>query len=149
MKDLVTVAEQDVECIDGSGNNEQNLTASFQQSVDVQSASDRSATDNEVEEAFAVMFGEDTAMVDKESFSTGYKAFLNANLSPSYNDEVDTTIVRTRVVKDIFHLMDMIKPYKKHTLYKEFTRRFSDSLFVLNEEDRRVVAEALENNGSS
>ena len=148
MNDLVTVAEQDVECIDETNNNEQNLTASFQQSVDVQSASDRSATDNEVEEAFAVMFGEYTAMVDKESFSTGYKAFLNTNLSPSNNDEVDTSIVHKRLVKDIFHLMDMIRPYKKHTLYKELSRRFSDSLSVFDEEDKRVVAEALEINGS-
>lgn len=51
------------------------------------------------------------------------------------------------MVKDIFHLMDIINPYKRHGLYMEFTQRFSDSLFSVDEDDKKKVEEGLINHG--
>lgn len=43
----------------------------------------------------------------------------------------------------------MMNPHKRHGLLKEFSRRFSESLFVLDEEDVKKVKLALEANGES
>jgi hypothetical protein len=39
--------------------------------------------------------------------------------------------------------MDVIKPYKKHGLYKLFTRKFIEALSIVDEEDKKKVPEAL------
>lgn len=47
-------------------------------------------------------------------------------------------------MKDIFHLMDMVKVPKHHGVAKEFNARFRDTIFVVDEEDRRRVERYLE-----
>ena len=54
-----------------------------------------------------------------------------------------------RILKDIFHLMDMIKVPKKHLLAKEFKRRFRDAIFVANSEDRDRIEKHLRTIGHS
>lgn len=39
--------------------------------------------------------------------------------------------------------MDMIKPYKRHSLYKQFTRKLSESLFTIDETDKAKIIEAF------
>ncbi|CAO3630452.1 unnamed protein product [Mucor hiemalis] len=89
-----------------------------------------------------------SACVDKTNFFPGYNKFSMLRNHHSH-EVIEQNRVYVRVVKDIFHLMDMIKPYKRHGLYKEFTRRFSDSLFKIDEEDERKVKEALLTHGLS
>lgn len=51
---------------------------------------------------------------------------------------------RALLNKDIFHLMDMIKPFRRHGLYKEVTRKFSDILlFEIDEEDKKATSPFL------
>lgn len=73
--------------------------------------------------------------IDKAGFANGYRQFAWYNADPQ--------ITYTRVVKDIFHLMDMIKPYKRHSLYKQFTRKFSERLFTIDETDKAKIIEAF------
>ncbi|KAI8136449.1 hypothetical protein BJV82DRAFT_43566 [Fennellomyces sp. T-0311] len=65
----------------------------------------------------------------------------HVNTTIPYTDNIDHTIL-----KDIFHLMDMIKISRRHTLAKEFARRFRDAVFVPDKEDRRKVEAYLEKN---
>ncbi|CEP11895.1 hypothetical protein [Parasitella parasitica] len=101
-----------------------------------------SIPDSEIDTKIQEMFGESINNIDKNGFKSGYKQFSTVMaFQPAENvDEV----VYSRVVKDIFHLMDMIKPYKKHTLYKQFTRKFSESLFTIDENDKESIIRAFE-----
>lgn len=47
----------------------------------------------------------------------------------------------TRVLKDIFHLIEMIPISLKHGLAKEFKRRLRDALFIVDEDDKKLVQE--------
>ncbi|KAL9536765.1 hypothetical protein MBANPS3_012383, partial [Mucor bainieri] len=96
--------------------------------------------------AFEQLFASARNTVDKAGFFYGFDLFLSLG---TVSSEESSTRVYTRVVKDIFHLMDMIKPYKRHGLYKEFTRKFSETLFTLDEEDVKKVKQALSSKGES
>ncbi|KAI8143102.1 hypothetical protein BJV82DRAFT_668743 [Fennellomyces sp. T-0311] len=54
-----------------------------------------------------------------------------------------------RILKDIFHLMAMLKISKRHGLAKEFARRFRDAIFIINTEDRNRVERHLRSIGMS
>lgn len=82
--------------------------------------------------------------MDKAAFFYGFDLFSSLG---TVSSEESSTRVYTRVFKDIFHLMDMIKPYKRHGLYREFTKKFSKSLFTVDEEDVKKVKEALASKG--
>jgi hypothetical protein len=53
------------------------------------------------------------------------------------------------VLKDAFHLMDMLKIPMRHGMSKGFMRRFRDSLFVIDAEDKKSVEAYLESIGST
>jgi hypothetical protein len=53
------------------------------------------------------------------------------------------------VLKDIFHLMDMIRVPKDHTLKKEFTRRLRDALFVPDKDDMARIERYLRSQGKT
>lgn len=57
--------------------------------------------------------------------------------------------LQTRVLKDIFHLMDMVKVSKRHGIAKEFSRRLRDAIFICDEEDRRRVEAFLVSQGQN
>ncbi|KAL9536894.1 hypothetical protein MBANPS3_012276 [Mucor bainieri] len=64
------------------------------------------------------------------------------------NTAVDVTTAAiashpSRVLKDVFHLMDMIPVPRFHSCSKEFSRRFRDALFVINKEDKERVSAVL------
>ncbi|KAG2211860.1 hypothetical protein INT47_004547 [Mucor saturninus] len=107
----------------------------------------KSTEANEANEAFGALFLEDNLrMADTDNSIFGYKMFLS---TVKNQGESDSSIVYTRVVKDILYFMDMIKPYERHTFYKEFVRRFSESLFVMDEQDQDIVKKTLETYGLS
>ncbi|KAI8635765.1 hypothetical protein BD408DRAFT_149579 [Parasitella parasitica] len=49
----------------------------------------------------------------------------------------------TRVLKDVFHLMDMIPINLNHGMSKEFSRKFRDALFVNNIDDEEMIRNYL------
>jgi hypothetical protein len=55
----------------------------------------------------------------------------------------------SRILKDPFHLMDMIKVNLNHGMAKDFSRRFRDCLFVVDPVDKTNVEEYLNSIGSS
>ncbi|KAI7878129.1 uncharacterized protein EV154DRAFT_606504 [Mucor mucedo] len=114
-------------------------------------ASNSATSEADIDIAFTRMFKDNATSVNKNTFKHGYVLFTsslnidNEITSESSNDDR----IYSRVVKDAFHLMDMIKPYKQHGLYKEFMQRFSDSLFVLDEADKALVTKALQDNNET
>ncbi|KAI8136513.1 hypothetical protein BJV82DRAFT_640023 [Fennellomyces sp. T-0311] len=52
-----------------------------------------------------------------------------------------------RILKDVFHLMNMLKISKRHGLSKEFAREFRDALFVVNTEDKARIERHLQTTG--
>lgn len=67
--------------------------------------------------------------------------------SEEIESEVDTSMNEdkrayyTRVLKDIFHLMEMLPISLKHGMSKEFKRRFRDALFIIDKNDIKQVEE--------
>jgi hypothetical protein len=64
------------------------------------------------------------------------------------NDAI-SNVYLTRVKKDIFHLIDMIRVSLRHRISKEFKRRYRDALFMVDSDDKKLVTEYLARNGSS
>ncbi|KAG0161863.1 hypothetical protein DFQ30_005160, partial [Apophysomyces sp. BC1015] len=61
------------------------------------------------------------------------------NASNEETEREHTSHINRRILKDIFHLMDMVKVPKRHGLAKEFARRLRDAIFVVDREDRQLV----------
>lgn len=101
-----------------------NPAATYNPLVATPVSSPNTILESEIQTKMQEIFGDALDRVDKAGFINGYRKFAWYNADPN--------IAFTRVVKDIFHLMDMIKPYKRHTLYKQFTRKFNDSLFTID-----------------
>ncbi|KAI9341092.1 hypothetical protein BD770DRAFT_399300 [Pilaira anomala] len=59
------------------------------------------------------------------------------------NMVTDRTTVPSRILKDAFHVMQMIKISLKHGMAKDFMRRFRDALFVVDPDDKKKVEEYL------
>ncbi|KAG2216229.1 hypothetical protein INT45_006935 [Circinella minor] len=70
-------------------------------------------------------------------------------LSTLTSEQQYTQSHNPRILKDIFHLMDMIKVSKKHLLAKEFKRHFRDAIFVANSEDHDQIEKHLRTIGRS
>ncbi|KAI9249771.1 hypothetical protein BDA99DRAFT_217405 [Phascolomyces articulosus] len=64
-----------------------------------------------------------------------------------YNNQSNAKAPNPRILKDIFHLMDMIKVSKRHGLAKEFARRLRDAIFIVDPEDKDRIKTYLESNG--
>lgn len=56
--------------------------------------------------------------------------------------------VPSRILKDAFHVMQMIRVSLKHGMAKDFMRRFRDAIFVVDPEDKRKVEAYLTSIGS-
>lgn len=107
-----------------------------------------SPTDNFIEthidKVFTKMFGgNEGTTVNQACFTHGYKQFMDL-IGPSKTSKNERRLY-TRVVKDIFHLMDMVNPYERHGIYKEFTRKFRDTPFEIDETDKENVKRLLLN----
>ncbi|KAG2193647.1 hypothetical protein INT47_011668 [Mucor saturninus] len=66
------------------------------------------------------LFGDDIEDIDKANFEYGYGQFKN-RLTASITESTEKRLY-TRVVKDVFHLMDSIKIGSKHSLKLEFAK---------------------------
>ncbi|KAG2216993.1 hypothetical protein INT45_003031, partial [Circinella minor] len=73
-----------------------------------------------------------------------YQASSSTSINPG-----QTMTIHSRILKDVFHLMDMIKVSRKYGLSKTFSRAFRDTLFVIDKDDKRLVKTVLENNGTT
>jgi hypothetical protein len=58
-------------------------------------------------------------------------------------------VVRSRVLKAAFHLMDQIKVPRRHGLAKDFSKKFRDALFLVDEVDKKNVEVDLKKKKSS
>lgn len=63
-------------------------------------------------------------------------------------DSAESNTVPSRVLKDAFHLLDLIKVSMRHGLSKDFIRRFRDVLFVVDTEDKQKVETYLASIGT-
>ncbi|GAA5803691.1 hypothetical protein HPULCUR_009174 [Helicostylum pulchrum] len=92
------------------------------------------------------------------SESNYLSSFVNAISSPIEN-QLDSTshheinsaesyTVPSRVLKDAFHLLDLIKVSLRHGLSKDFIRQFRDALFVVDTEDKQKVENYLASIGT-
>ncbi|KAF9522304.1 hypothetical protein CPB83DRAFT_116942 [Crepidotus variabilis] len=72
---------------------------------------------------------------DQESESYGRKVF-----STIPNPESWSTILRSRVLKDVFHVFNMLRLSTTHGLRKEFGRALRDAIFIPDKEDRLRIA---------
>ena len=57
--------------------------------------------------------------------------------------------IRSRIIKDVFHLMDQIKVPRRHGLANDFSRRLRDALFVVDEDDKKKVEAVLLKQGTT
>ena len=77
--------------------------------------------------------GSSSREIDIESQLYGQQMLQNANMTAW-----DTT-VRSRVLKDPFHVFNMLRLSTTHSLRKEFARALRDILFVPDPEDRHRI----------
>lgn len=63
------------------------------------------------------------------------------------NEVANRTNVPSRILKDAFHVMQMIKISLKHGMAKDFMRRFRDALFVVDPDEKKKVEEYLVSTG--
>jgi hypothetical protein len=52
-------------------------------------------------------------------------------------------VIRSRVLKDAFHLMDQIKVPRRHGLAKDFSKKFRDALFLVDEVDKKKMLRSI------
>ncbi|CEP09132.1 hypothetical protein, partial, partial [Parasitella parasitica] len=64
--------------------------------------------------------------------------------SEAANNDNDGIVRPTRVLKDIFHAMDMLKLPLRHGAHKEFMRNYRDALFIFDEDDKKRVIQVLD-----
>ncbi|KAG2192012.1 hypothetical protein INT47_009299 [Mucor saturninus] len=74
---------------------------------------------------------------------------------PSINSDITSLPINTnnnsvdsRVLKDGFHIMDMIKVNKSHGMQKDFMRRFRDIMCVCDQDDKALVESYLKSIGT-
>lgn len=70
--------------------------------------------------------------------------------SVDYGNHIDNAVddVPSRILKDAFHVMQMVKVSLKHGMAKEFSRRFRDAIFVVDPEDKKRLEEYFASNGT-
>ncbi|KAG2212586.1 hypothetical protein INT47_000562 [Mucor saturninus] len=107
-------------------------------SVELDMVVDDESEDEERDDEEAYDFTEQNNSTDVDTLLD-----LNVDQEENNNDDMSNTLP-TRVLIDIFHLMDMIKVSNRHGLSKEFARVLRDAIFLYDEEDKRAVEEYLE-----
>jgi hypothetical protein len=88
---------------------------------------------------------------DTASSSTTNDAALSSTSDNASNASSSTSTsppLPSPVLKDVLHLMDMIKVRLSHGTAKDFARRFRDTLFVIDPIDRENVTRYLAAKGS-
>ncbi|KAI8136866.1 hypothetical protein BJV82DRAFT_675472 [Fennellomyces sp. T-0311] len=87
--------------------------------------------------------------VDQETLDYGQNLFesvLKKRRSTLVNENTENQ-VHSRVLRDIFHVIDYVDVSLKHGLAKEFKRRFRDAMFVVDSDDRTRVEAFLQDKG--
>ena len=76
--------------------------------------------------------------VDERSKEFGQQQFLElerANNNKSQLEQKQKEPTHSRILKDVFHLLDILKISQKHGLSKVFKRAFRDILFIIDDSD--------------
>ncbi|KAG2192238.1 hypothetical protein INT47_009230, partial [Mucor saturninus] len=71
--------------------------------------------------------------------ATNSPVISTSNTEPISSTSNSSRALPSRVLKDAFHLLDLIKVSLRHGLSKDFIRRFRDALFVIDSDDKRRV----------
>jgi hypothetical protein len=82
---------------------------------------------------------------DLESVKEGLKLLQEIEANPS----AWPTLIRTRIIMDIWHAMARIKIAKEHGCRRPFARALRDAIFIPDEEDKLRVSSYLASIGSS
>ncbi|CEP08772.1 hypothetical protein, partial, partial [Parasitella parasitica] len=75
-------------------------------------------------------------------------ATATTDISNNTTNELSNT-VPSRIIKDAFHIMQMIRVSLKHGMSKDFARRFRDALFVVDPQDKKNVESYLASIGTN
>ena len=79
---------------------------------------------------------------EKELAASADRSEILAPTAENGSQDNDIT-VPSKILKDAFHIMQMIRVSLKHGMAKDFIRRFRDALFVVDPDDKRKVEEYL------
>ncbi|KAG2228193.1 hypothetical protein INT45_009240, partial [Circinella minor] len=82
----------------------------------------------------------------------GQQQFLQlerANNNKSQLEQKQKEPTHSRILKDAFHLMDILKISQKHGLSKVFKRAFRDTLFIIDDGDKELVSNILIKQGTT
>ena len=85
---------------------------------------------------------ESEAQEESREFGNQEFSFFPHHLPPA-------ELIRSRVLKDVFHLMDQIKVPRSHGLANDFSRKLRNALFVLDDEYKNKVEAILSQNGTT
>ncbi|KAI9488288.1 hypothetical protein BDB00DRAFT_877589 [Zychaea mexicana] len=87
--------------------------------------------------------------IHEESQQYGHRQFQQLRDGQHTSPNSTSGPIRSRILKDIFHLMDIIKVSKKHGLSKIFSRAFRDALFIIDKSDKEKVKKVLAKQGTT
>lgn len=114
---------------------------------------DSNSSDSEDEGPVELSFVDDDGQtasvvreVDHQSLTYGRRQFSGL---PEASNQEQSQPIHSRILKDVFHLMQMIRVSRKHGLSKPFARDFRDALFVIDESDKENVKSVLEKQGQT
>ena len=62
---------------------------------------------------------------------------------PTSEASITTSSIPSRVLKDAFHLMNMIRVPRRHGLANEFARKLRDAIFIVDKDDEELVKDFL------
>lgn len=99
------------------------------------------------------------ALVSKRCLRTSSEEIYLRDIASSSSDNQENIIatesnslvsnaIPSRILKDAFHIMQMIHVSLKHGMAKDFIRRFRDALFVVDPDDKKKVEDYLLSIGS-
>ncbi|KAJ3090658.1 hypothetical protein HDU96_003359, partial [Phlyctochytrium bullatum] len=85
---------------------------------------------------------EELNSIDLSRYEASASAVINAEILSPVN-ATTPEVTYCRVLCDPWHAMKKLTISKKHSLFKEFCRSFSQSMFIVSEEDKKAVVEYL------
>lgn len=86
----------------------------------------------------------DNTSIDNNSLKLGMSLLTNTAFDLSQNIPLPS-----RVIGDIWHIMDRIKIPQNHGIAKKYAQALSQGIFIVDEADKAAVSKVLSENGSS
>lgn len=89
------------------------------------------------------------AQQDQDSLAQAYEFLQQFIDNPLPPPSPSSSSLLTRILLDVWHLMDRIYVPRRHGCRASFMRAYADILFVLNAEDKQLLSARFEREGSS